>query len=208
MKSVGGDDNQGKEKGEAISSEVAFSFAVGSPLKNEKHELFCLEFLARGRNGVRAYQAVYAGTTYMSAAAAASRLLNDDKIQARIQELYEEQVARLKATADRVLMEAGKLAFINARDLFDGEGKMIPIHELDPEVAAAIVSIEYDEIYSGEGKNRKVIGRTAKVKLADKYKGIELLGKRLKVFSDKVEHTHKFSLEDLLAGSEGAGGEE
>lgn len=80
-----------------------FLFAIGKPLENEKHELFCLEYLARGRNGVRAYQAVYPGTTYMSACAGASRLLSDVKIQTRIKELHEEQVARLKATADEVL---------------------------------------------------------------------------------------------------------
>jgi phage terminase small subunit len=134
----------------------------------------------------------------MSAGNGAHRLMKHDEIKARIEQLHKEQIKRLEATADRVLLEAGKLAFVNMRDLVDTEGKMIPLHELDPEVSAAITSIEYDEIYSGEGKHRKVIGRTTKVKISDKYKGLELLGKRLKVFSDKLEVTYKATLEDLL----------
>lgn len=72
-------------------------------------------------------------------------------------------------------METGKLAFINVRDLFDAQGNLIPVAELDPEISAAIVSIEFEEIYSGRGEERKVIGRTAKVKLADKYRGLPAL---------------------------------
>lgn len=204
MNTTDGNKNQGKKEG-ADSTEAAFSFAVGSPVENEKHELFCHEFLARGRSGVRAYQAVYPGTTYMSAASAGSRLLKDVQIQRRVEELHREQVERLKATADRVLMETGKMAFVNARDLFDGEGKLLPMKDLDPEVSAAIVSIEVDEIFSGQGENRKVIGRTVKVKLADKYRGLELLGKRLQVFKEEVHVKH--SLEDLLEEAATGGGE-
>jgi len=190
--------NISRKSTEGISQEVPFSFEMGEPLDNEKHELFCLEYLARQRSGTRAYQAVYPDTTYMSAAAGASRLLKADKVRARIQELHAEQVERLKATADRVLMEVGKLAYSNMRDLTDHEGNMIPLHKLDPEVAATIVSYDIEKIWSGTGKDRKVIGEHVKVKLADKYRGIELLGKRLNVFSDKLEVTHKMSLEDLL----------
>lgn len=187
-----------KEASTGLDSVGAFSFEAGEPLENEKHELFCLEFLARGRNAVRAYQAVYPGTTYMSAAACASRLIKDAKIQARILQLHNEQVERLKATADRVLMETGKLAYVNMRDFQDAEGNMIPLKDLDPELSAAIISYEVEKIYSGQGKDRKIIGENVKIKLADKYKGLELLGKRLKVFTEKIEVKHTHSLEDLL----------
>lgn len=42
----------------------------------------------------------------------------------------------------------------------------------------------------------------AKEEYGAALKGQELLGKHLKMFTDKVEHSGKFTLEELIAGSE------
>lgn len=62
-------------------------------LKNQKHELFCLGY-ARTANGAQSYKdAGYQCKNDNVAGANARRLLQNDKIQARLQELAEEMSA-------------------------------------------------------------------------------------------------------------------
>lgn len=89
----------------------------------------------------------------------------------------------------RILEELARLAFLDPRKLFDEQGELVPIHKLDEETAAAIAGLDHEEIYSGRGKDRQKIGRTAKVKLIQKTQALELLGKYHKLFTDRVEHS-------------------
>ena len=57
---------------------------------------------------------------------------------------------------------------------------------MDSETAGAISSLETLEEYEGYGEDREKIGDTQKVKLLDKTKALELLGKHLGMFKEKV----------------------
>jgi hypothetical protein len=73
-------------------------------LSNHKHELFA-QALAKGENATNAYKG--AGYTALgnSAEAAASRLLSDVKVQARVAELQERAAVKVEKTvADLVVM--------------------------------------------------------------------------------------------------------
>ena len=71
-----------------------------------QHDRFCREYII-DENAVRAYQRAYreSQATYESAAASATRLLKNAKIQTRIEELRNERNKRLEVSADRVLAE-------------------------------------------------------------------------------------------------------
>ena len=172
------------------------------PLENERHELFCIEAASRN-NATRSYMQVYPDASYRSARAASIRLLGDEGVSKRVAFLKTQAAENLKFDKSRVLLEISKLAFSDIRDLFRPDGSLIPPHELDADIAAAVVSMEYEELTAGEGESKRVIGRRIKLKLADKTRNLELLGKHLKLFVDKVEVVHKYSLEDILSGEIG-----
>ena len=65
-----------------------------------------------------------------------------------------------------------------------------------------IAGIEVEELYEMQGREKVYIGRVKKIKLIDKTKAIEMLGKKLDMFIDKVhvsgEVQVKHSVEGLI----------
>ena len=77
------------------------------------------------------------------------------------------------------------MAFLDPRKLFDADGKPLHITALDDDTAASIAGL--DVVTTG---NQDVgYADVLKIKLADKAKNLELLGRHLKLFTDKVEQT-------------------
>ncbi len=108
--------------------------------------------------------------------------------------------ARGEYVAQEILAELKKLGFSDIRKLFNDDGSIKEVSQLDDDTAAAIAGIEIqEEVCDKDGKT--VVPRTRKIKVVDKLKAIEMLGRNLKMFTDKVEHSGKVSLEDLVNGS-------
>lgn len=61
------------------------------------------------------------------------------------------------------------------------------IQDIDESTRRAISSLETFEEFEGYGEDREKIGDTKKVKLIDKTKALELLGKHLGMFKEKVD---------------------
>lgn len=87
---------------------------------------------------------------------------------------------------DRVLREAARLAYSDARELFDEQGNLRPVKEWPDALASAVASVEVvkKNLTTGDGKVDDVI----KVRLWDKPKNIELLFKHLGLLVEKVQH--------------------
>lgn len=88
---------------------------------------------------------------------------------------------------DRALREAARLAYSDVRQIFDGEGKLLPVKDWPPELAAAVGGIEVVKrnVDSGDGRTDDVI----KVKVWDKPKALEMLFKHLGLLTERVEHS-------------------
>ena len=115
---------------------------------------------------------------------------------------YEEALAaRDEFFIERIRLELRNLCAVDIRKAYDKDGKLLPPSDWPDELAAAIASVETFEEYDGSGKDREYIGDTQKLKLWDKLKSLELLGKNLKMFIDRHEVTGKVTLEDLVNGS-------
>lgn len=153
-----------------------------------KQEAFCREFIV-DLNGTQA--AIRAGYTERSAHVQSSRLLSNDKVAARINELKEARSERTEVTADLILRELLKLATVDLGKAFDASGTILPLNEMPEEVRKSIAGIEVNEIFDGAGEQRSVIGFTKKIKFWDKPKCLELLGKHMKLFTDKIEASGK-----------------
>ena len=146
--------------------------------------------------------AIRAGYSPDTAKSIGSENLTKPDIQARIAKAMAERSRRTGVNADRVIMELAKIAFVNASDVIDADTATVKADAL-PEDTAAIQSVKV-KTFGEDGLEREV-------KMADKLKASELLGKHLGMFKDKVElsgslETEKTKLDDLLQQMCGGGG--
>ena len=145
-----------------------------------KQQLFVTEYLVDLTAGAAAMRAGYTKHR-RSADTLGSRLLQQPDIAAAVADALEQRAARTRINADRVLLELARVAFANQRSVVDwGPGGIIlkPSEGLDEDTSAAIAEVS-------ETTGPKSV--TTKVKMHDKIKALELLGKHLRLFKDKDE---------------------
>lgn len=149
-------------------------------------------------NGKQA--AIRAGYSAKTAEATAARLLRNVKVQAEISRRQKDLQRRTEVTQERVVMELARVAFADATNYVQVETRIInrgevkvPIElavhketaELSADQRAAIASIK-------QGANG------VEIKLHDKIKALELLGRHIGMFNDKLEV--KATVENPFAG--------
>ncbi len=154
---------------------------------SDKREVFCQEYLV-DLNATQA--AIRAGYSPKTAQEQSSRLLLNVIIQDRITELMAKRSERTEITADSVIQELALLGFSNMGDYatYGNNGvTLTPSNELTRGQLACL----------SEVSERVSIGsRTTKFKLHDKKGSLELLGRHLELFTDKVKH----DVSDTLGG--------
>ena len=147
---------------------------------------FCDEYLI-DLNATRAYKVAYPRCKKDETAnAASSRMLRNVKVQEYISEKQKEIEKRTEVTQDMVIKELAKIAFLDIRKLYTENGQLKNVADIDSDTAGAISSLETLEEYEGYGDDREKIGDTQKVRLLDKTKALELLGRHLGIFNDKM----------------------
>lgn len=134
--------------------------------------------------------AIRAGYSKKTAAFIGAENLKKPQIQAEIQRRMAERQKRTEVTQDRVVKELARLAFANAadfvtvekREVVMGDGSVVAVDgaavkytsELTVDQQAAIAGIK-------QGANG------VELKLCDKLKALELLGRHMGMFTDKLD---------------------
>lgn len=145
-----------------------------------KQKRFCEEYLI-DLNATQA--AIRAGYSPESAQNIGSENLSKPKLRACIDAALAEQSKRTGVTADRVVRELARVAFANSQDVIDFNSATIkPDASRDDTAAVASVKVKTIPMPDGNGVEREI-------KLADKLKALELLGRHLGMFTDKLEHS-------------------
>lgn len=165
----------------------------------EKQKIFADEYLI-DLNATRAYRVAYPSVKKEEAAAVnGSKLLRNTKVAAYIQERMQERQKRTEITQDRVLQELAAIAFAKTTDYAEIKNECVRIKDtgdLDEQQVRAIAGIK-------KGK----FG--VEIKLNDKEKALELLGRHFGMFKDKVEvsglEEEKKKLGDILEQLRGDG---
>ena len=147
---------------------------------NEMQAKFAAEYII-DFNATKA--AERAGYSKKSAGSQGHDLLKIPEIQQAIAKEQKKREKRTNITQDRVLLEIARLAFSDMRQAFNEDGVLKGVHEWPDDVAAAISSIK---VVENTDKDGTVIGQTKEVKFWDKPKNLELLGKHLRMFIDRV----------------------
>ncbi len=146
-----------------------------------KQKRFADEYLIEP-NGSRAYKIAYGVKSDEVAAAGASRTLKLVKVAAYIAARQRKLQSSLEITQERVLKEAARIAFADLRKLFDEDGNLKPIKDLDDDTAAALAGLDIEALYEGKGKNAVRIGDIRKFKLWNKGEALEKLFKHLGLY--------------------------
>lgn len=147
-----------------------------------KQERFCQEYLI-DLNATQA--AIRAGYSTKTATKIASENLTKPDVKSRLQELMASRAEATDIDAQWVLKRLAKIADFDIRKMFDDNGNLLPIKLIDEDSAYAIAAIDIGELTSGED----FLTQTKKFKAADRLKALELIGKHLAMFTDRVEQT-------------------
>ncbi len=147
-----------------------------------KQELWCLEYLEDLNATAAAKRAGYSEKT---ARQMGSENLSKPALTAYIQQNMNKRADRTGITQDRVLQEMALIAFGDVRGLFDENGNLRPIHELDEDTARAIAGFEVVAVKDKDGD----IEYVKKVKTVDKVRGLDMLAKHLQMFTETHVHS-------------------
>jgi phage terminase small subunit len=142
--------------------------------------------------------AIRAGFSARTANKIGAQLLAKPLVSKALEEALAARAARVQVKADDVLRELLRIATVDVRQAFDEHGNLKPVKDLPEDVARAIAGIDVDELWEGRGEDREQIGVTRKVKFWDKPRALELLGKHLKMFTEKVEVEAGSSFAEIL----------
>ena len=158
----------------------------------EKQQRFVDEYLI-DLNATQA--AIRAGYSAKTADQQGSRMLTNVKVQQEISKEMAERSKRTGVNQDRVVLELARIAFVKMTDVVNDEGEIRP--DATDDDLACIESVKYKRSDSDTGSSEE-----REVKIASKLKALELLGKHLGMWNDKlnVNITHPIVItgEDAL----------
>lgn len=142
-----------------------------------KQKLFADEYLI-DLNATRAYKAAYKSVKKDETARTnGSRMLTNANVSKYIKEHMNERSKRTEITQDNVLKELATIAFAKVTDFVTIENGVVIVKDtkdIPKDLLPAIASIK-------EGKNG------IEVSFYNKDKSLELLGRHLGMFNDKIE---------------------
>lgn len=143
----------------------------------EKQQRFVEEYLI-DLNATQA--AIRAGYKPSSARQVGTENMSKPSIRACIDQAIAERSKRTGINQDRVIRELARLAFVNANDVIDMDEASIKCNASEDDTAA-IASVKVKTIPTKEGD-----GVEREIRLNDKLKALELLGKHLGMFKDNI----------------------
>ena len=138
--------------------------------------------MANGGNGTRA--ALAAGYAPRSAAEQASRLLKRGRIARALTVARAGEVEAVNASAERIVLELARIAFLDPAAMFDGNGDLLPIGRMPVDVRRAISSFDVEERTDGLGRTVT----TRKIRLAAKADALRLLAQIRGLLVERVQH--------------------
>lgn len=144
----------------------------------KKQQQFVEEYLI-DLNATQA--AIRAGYSTTSARQIADENMSKPYIKEAIEKALAERSRRTGINADRIVQELAKIAFLNPTDVINMDEATVK-GEANRDDTAAIASVKVKKIPTDDGDITE-----REVKTYDKIKALELLGKHIGLFSDKLK---------------------
>lgn len=150
------------------------------PIMTDKQRVFCEEYLL-DLNATQA--AIRAGYSPKSANQQAAELLAKPSLRAYVDKLMADRSRRTGVNSDRVVRELARIAFVDPTDIINmDEATVRDGASKDDRAVIASVKCKTTTISSDDFEK---VTEEREVKLQDKIKALDLLGKHLGMFADK-----------------------
>lgn len=152
---------------------------------NNKQRTFCREYIV-DLNGTQA--AIRAGYSEKTAKQVGSRLLTNVDVQSEVGRLIDERNKRTEVTADRVINQLAKIAFMDMKDFVDWgteERKIFIDGEVETIPVDYVRMRERDRIDGTLIQSIKMGKHGTIVEFPDRMKALEALAKHTGVYDDR-----------------------
>jgi phage terminase small subunit len=144
-----------------------------------KQQKFVDEYLIDLNATQAAIRAGYKKTEYTDTNA--NKLLENTRIREAVDKSMAERSRRTGINQDRVIQELARIAFVNPQNVINSEDASIRADATEDDLAC----IQSVKVKTMDGEKGSSVER--EVRLNDKMRALELLGKHLGMFKDKVE---------------------
>lgn len=160
-----------------------------------EQEIFCIEYL-KDFNATRAAKS--AGYSEKSCRQIGSENLSKPYIQVRLRDAMDEVLGDAKDDIKRIIDELKMIAFSDIKDVISWDNDRDLVDQKTGKKYTSFRTVIREASEMGD-KSRVIaelseseteLSSNRKVKLYDKLRAIELLGKYYKMFTDKIEHTN------------------
>lgn len=178
--------------------------------KNQKR--FVNEYLI-DLNATRAYKVAYKSVKKDETAAVnGSRLLRNAKVKKYLEQRMKEREKRTEITQDMVLKELAKIGFANGSDfakvvekigtrpIYNGKGEKIGEEEFTYKTVEIINTDDLPKDKKAAIAGIKETKHGIVVESCDKVKALELIGRHLGMFTDKIEHSGSMNINNPYEG--------
>lgn len=132
----------------------------------ERRTAFVEAYLQNGGNATQA--ALAAGFSPKTAYVSGHRQLKHDQVRAQIEQRQAELRKKFELTTETLLNNLRQAVMFDPRKLYDENGALKPVTELDDDTAMALTGLEQCDEFEGRGAARKWVGITKKLKWLDK----------------------------------------
>lgn len=160
-----------------------------------KQERFVEEYLI-DLNGTQA--AIRAGYSPATANEQASRMLAKVNIQEAVAEAKKQRSERTNIDADWLLTRLAQEADADLAELYSDSGALLPVSEWPMIWRTGLVSGL--DVTEEKGEGGAKVGEVTKIKLSERIKRLELIGRHVSVqaFKEQVEHTGNVTVGGFL----------
>lgn len=152
-----------------------------------KQERFVEEYII-DLNATQA--AIRAGYSEKSAHVEGARLLKNAKVLAKLKAAQEARSVRTEIDADWVLVRLAEEAEADLADLYEDNGTLKAVHDW-PEIwrQGLVAGIDVLEEFETADGNKERVGTVRKLRLSDRVKRLELIGKHVNVqaFREQIQ---------------------
>lgn len=164
-----------------------------------KQAIFVREYI-KDFNGRRAAEAAGYTVGGNNPLAMVSWLMAQTRINDAIQYLMDKRARKIELSAERVLEEIARMAFANIEDFLDFHPNgdvAVNLTKATREQLAALSEVTVDEYLEGRGEDARRVKRT-RIKMSDKSRNLELLGKHLRLFHDVIKNTYNIPIQNNI----------
>lgn len=149
----------------------------------DKQQRFVEEYLIDLNATQAAIRAGYKATKKNTFEVIGYQLLQKTSVSEQIQLAMAERSCRTGINQDRVIQELARIAFVNPRNVINSEDASVRTEASEDDLAC----IQSVKVKTMDGDKGSSVER--EVRLADKMRALELLGKHLGMFKDSPDST-------------------